>query len=245
MIQIDKSQLSVPEILDNGGKGHQETEKMKIDYDNGERRFSFSSKIYGHISVKYALKQLQNHKCCFCEARINHISHGDVEHFRPKAGYNTTARGTLTRPGYYWLAYDFSNLFLACQICNQSYKKNYFPLTDEAFRAHSHHDNYRRERNLILHPEFDNPEQHLIFEEEVIKPLNGSIRGRETIKRTGLNRKLLQDDRLELLRILKTLAKVARGNTPAASEARAHFQNLGLSNSEYSLMVKTNFPNLV
>lgn len=245
MIRIDKSQTSVPEILDNGGRGYQETERMKINYDNGERRFSFSSKIYGHKSIKEALKQLQNHKCCFCEAKINHISHGDVEHFRPKAGYNTTVRGRLTKPGYYWLAYDFSNLFLTCQICNQSYKKNYFPLADEITRAHSHHDNYRREQNLILHPEFDDPEQHLIFEKEVIKPMNGSIRGSETIKRTGLNRKLLQDHRLELLIILKTLAKVAQSNTPEANEAKTHFQRLGLSNSEYSLMVKMNFSELV
>jgi uncharacterized protein (TIGR02646 family) len=209
MIRINKSQISVPQIFDNGGRGYQETEKMKADYDNGERKFSFSSRIYGHKTVKEILKRLQNHKCCFCEARINHISHGDVEHFRPKAGYNSIARGRLTKPGYYWLAYDFSNLFLACQICNQSYKRNYFPLIDETTRAYSHHDDYRREQNLILHPEHDDPEQHLTFEGEVIKPLNGSIMGKETIKRTGLNRKLLQDDRLELLRILKTLAKVA------------------------------------
>lgn len=245
MIRIDKSQALVPAILKLRGKGYEETEKMKVDYDNGERNFSFSSRIYGHKSVKETLKQLQNHKCCFCEAKINHISHGDVEHFRPKAGYNTTRSRSLTKPGYYWLAYNFSNLFLACQICNQSYKKNYFPLADETTRAHSHHDNYQREKTLIIHPEFDIPGQHLTFEGEVIKPLNGSNMGRETIKRTGLNRKLLQDHRLEFLVILKILAKVAKGNTPEANEAKTHFKKLGLPNSQYSLMVKSNFHDLV
>lgn len=245
MIRIDKSRTPIPGILDEGGRGYQETEKMKTDYDNGERRFSFSSRIYADKAVKEALKQVQNHKCCFCEARISHISHGDVEHFRPKAGYKSTVNDRLNRPGYYWLAYDFSNLFLACQICNQSYKKNYFPLAEEATRAHSHHDDYRREQNLILHPEHDDPEQHLIFEGEVIKPLNDSIMGRETIKRTGLNRKLLQDRRLDLLIILRTLAKVAKGDTPQANEARAHFKRLGLPHSGYSLMIKSNFPDMV
>ncbi len=218
---------------------------METEYDNGERRFSFSSNIYGHRTIKEALKSLQHHKCCFCEAKITHISHGDIEHFRPKAGFQTSLNGRLTRPGYYWLAYDFSNLFLACQICNQSYKKNYFPLADERQRARSHHEDYRREENLILHPEFDAPEAHLTFEQEVIKPLNGSVKGEETIKRTGLDRKSLQDNRLEYLQILNALAKIARGHGPEAQEAQAHFRTLGLPQSQYSLMVNSNFPDLV
>lgn len=245
MIPIDKSQTSLPIILDVGGSGYQKTEELKTDYDNGIREFKFSSRIYGHKTVKSALKELQNHKCCFCEAKINHISHGDVEHFRPKAGYNTTIGGRLSKPGYYWLAYDFSNLFLACQICNQSYKKNYFPLKNESNRARSHRDNIRDEENLILHPESDNPEEHLTFEQEVIKPLNASEKGKETIKRTGLNRKLLQDDRMDLLNILKTLANVARGNSVESHEAKEHFKRLGLPTSKYSLMVKCNFRDLV
>ena len=125
MVRIDKSGTPVPEILAPGEEGHQKTENMKLDYDNGKSTFSFSSRIYGHKTVKETLKNLQYHKCCFCEAKITHISHGDVEHFRPKGGFQTSLNERLTKPGYYWLAYDFSNLFLACQICNQSYKKNY------------------------------------------------------------------------------------------------------------------------
>lgn len=247
MIKIRKSGIPLPKILDIGGRGQLETDKMKTDYDHGKRDFSFSSHIYGHSTVKEALKQLQHHKCCFCEARITHVSHGDVEHFRPKGGFQSTLQGGLTQPGYYWLAYDFSNLFLACQICNQSYKKNYFPLEggDESNRARSHHDNYRDEKSLILHPEFDEPEQHITFEAEVIKPRNDSARGKATIERTGLDRELLQDNRFEWYDILRTLAIVARGNTPEADQAKAHFKELGLPKSQYSLMVRANFPDLI
>src|SRR5687768_2476393 len=50
-------------------------------------KFDFSSAIYAHDSVKELLKHIQDHKCCFCEAKVSHISHGDIEHFRPKAAF--------------------------------------------------------------------------------------------------------------------------------------------------------------
>ncbi|MCB0521712.1 MAG: hypothetical protein H6577_14440 [Lewinellaceae bacterium] len=154
-------------------------------------------------------------------------------------------KGKLTRPGYYWLAYDFSNLYFSCQICNQSFKKNYFPVTDETKRARSHNDDHLQEDCLILDPGRENPNDHLYFEQEVIKAKNGSAKGMETIKRTGLDRKKLEDNRLEYWKILDTLAKVARGRSLAATEAKAHFKKLGQLQSIYSLMVRSNFPDLV
>jgi hypothetical protein len=135
MVRIDKTRVPVPAILGPGGKGQIATEILKTDYDNGIRSFRFSSKIYGHKTVKDALKKAQHDKCCFCEARVTHISHGDVEHFRPKAAFLAKDSRKFTKPGYYWLAYDLSNLYFSCQICNQSYKKNYFPIAEEANRA--------------------------------------------------------------------------------------------------------------
>jgi hypothetical protein len=127
MIRIDKSRATIPSILAVNGKGMAEIQNLKNDYENGIRDFSFTSKIYGHKSVKEKLISIQNDKCCFCEARIGHISHGDLEHFRPKGGYKSGTQDRLTKPGYYWLAYDFSNLFLACEKCNRSYKPKFLP----------------------------------------------------------------------------------------------------------------------
>ena len=119
MVRIDKTGQPVPPILSPGCRGHALTEGMKTGFAAGVRSFEFSSDVYGHESVKSALKNLQHGKCCFCEAKVSHVSHGDVEHFRPKAGYQIDENAPLVRPGYFWLAYDFSNLFFACQICNQ------------------------------------------------------------------------------------------------------------------------------
>ena len=245
MVRIDKTQIPVPAILDTGGQGQSALEQFKTDYDNGIREFKFSSKIYGHKTVKKALKTAQHDKCCFCEAKVSHISHGDVEHFRPKAGFKIQLKTKLTKPGYFWLAYDFSNLYFSCQICNQSFKKNYFPLADEMKRARSHNDDHLNEDCLILDPGDDNPDEHLYFEQEVIKVKNDSLRGTETIKRTGLDRKKLEDKRMDYWLLLNTLAVVARGQSPEATNAKALFKTLGLPQSEFSLLVKSNFPDLV
>ncbi|MBK8563357.1 MAG: hypothetical protein IPN76_08410 [Saprospiraceae bacterium] len=242
MVRIDKTGVTIPAILDNSGQGDLLTRQMMVDYDNGIREFKISSKIYGHKTVKEALKILQHGKCCFCEARVSHISHGDVEHFRPKAGFNSKPRTKLIKPGYFWLAYNYLNLFFSCQICNQSYKKNYFPLVDETKRVRSHNGKLSQEESLILHPENDYPEIHLTFNKEVILPKSGSQKGAETIKRTGLDRKKLDDNRLEYYLTMEILARVARDSSnPESTAAKAHFKTLGLSSSPYSLMIRCNF----
>lgn len=240
MVRIDKSSVSVPAIL--VASGLVETTSIITAYNNGLQDFDFRSAIYGHKSVKTILKKIQSKKCCFCESKVPHIAHGDVEHFRPKGGVQKEGSISLTKPGYYWLAYNFSNLFFSCQICNQKYKQNFFPLKDESKRAESHLEDYRLEENLILHPEFDNPEDHLTFERDVIKPKNNSIKGEATIKYTGLDRDDLEEQRREYLAVFELLAILARdGNT----EAKKYFKKIGKPSAIFSLMIKCNFPDLI
>jgi len=130
LIRIVKPAVGPPILSDPTKRGPKATADLKTAYDAGERDFSFNSDIYGAKSVKNKLKGVQRNKCCFCEARVAHVSHGDVEHFRPKGGFQQDEGDELIKPGYYWLAYDWSNLFLSCQICNQIHKKNLFPLAD-------------------------------------------------------------------------------------------------------------------
>ena len=84
MVRIDKSNVSVPAILNI--EGVSEINSLKIKYQTGVRDFDFKSAIYGHTSIKKILKKIQSKKCCFCESKVPHIAHGDVEHFRPKGG---------------------------------------------------------------------------------------------------------------------------------------------------------------
>lgn len=235
----------MPAILASEGRGAVATNLLIQQAEGGATTFTFDSGIYGHKSVKALLRELQHGKCCFCEDYIAHVEHGDIEHFRPKGGFQIDETQPLQTPGYYWLAYDFKNLFYCCQICNQVYKKNYFPLSDEGKRVRSHRQDFQLEDCLLIHPEFDDPKDMLTFADEVIKPLNGSLKGAETIKRAGLDRPDLEDDRFVYLKTLRILAIVARSNGSQAAMARQHFKEISRPTAIYSLMVRANFPDLV
>ena len=172
-------------------------------YRDGTRTFTFDSNIYAHKSVKAALKKAQRGKCCFCETIIEDES--DVEHFRPKAAYRQTASGELVKPAYYWLAYDWSNLFLSCIPCNQRHKKNLFPLADPDRRMTSHDSEHAvaDEEPLFIDPARLDPEEHISFRLQYPYPVNDSPAGRATIKSLRLDREQLNVSREERLRSLK------------------------------------------
>lgn len=69
----------------------------------------------GWKPAKGQLKRESNGKCAYCDASTDTVAHGDVEHFRPKSLY-------------WWLAYCYDNYLFACQICNQTFKGNNFPV---------------------------------------------------------------------------------------------------------------------
>jgi uncharacterized protein (TIGR02646 family) len=66
-------------------------------------------------TAKSQLKKESGGKCAYCEANAEVVAHGDVEHYRPKSIY-------------WWLAYTYDNYLYACQICNQIYKSDNFPI---------------------------------------------------------------------------------------------------------------------
>jgi uncharacterized protein (TIGR02646 family) len=243
MIRIKKLKKDTPDILLS--KGAEEITALKKMTKAKLLAYKYKSALYGGKTVKEKLKELQHDKCCFCEARVSVVSHGDVEHFRPKAGWVQQEKDKLSKPGYYWLAYDFSNLFLSCQICNQKFKKNYFPLANPASRASNHKKAITKERPLIIDPGKSDPTKFLTFNKEIIVAVNNNKKGLETIKRTGLDRPELNRERFEYLALLEELAKLARNGLPNGAAARAHFKERGSQNSVYSAMVRANFPDLV
>ncbi|CAN5904847.1 hypothetical protein BH23PLA1_BH23PLA1_19460 [soil metagenome] len=184
------------------------------DYDSGAKSLDFNARIYAAKSVKNALRKAQNGKCCFCESKFTHVSYGDVEHYRPKAGYQQKEADPLGRPGYYWLAYEWSNLLLCCQICNQRQKKNHFPLRRPSRRARCHRDDLSKEEPLLIHPAQDEPSKHIRYRQEYAFAVRGNKIGQTSIKLLGLNREELVEvrrDRLaafdKLIRIRKVLAR--------------------------------------
>lgn len=253
MIRVEKPPTP-PARLRNAGKS--ETAKLNRAYNrapahyrDGRKKFEFKSSIYGHATVKRALLRAQYDKCAFCEARITHVSYGDVEHFRPKGGYRQKRDDDLGRPGYYWLAYQWSNLFASCQICNQRFKKNLFPLSNPSRRARSHHDSVEAEKPRLIDPSEEKTEELIGFREEYAFPIRNSTRARATIEVLGLNREELAEDRRTRLRLLAPVLdslRLLRQRHPAGSrppDVQQHLETLlqhleeaTLASAEYASM---------
>jgi uncharacterized protein (TIGR02646 family) len=202
------------------------------DYARGAKTFEFDRGIYGHSSVKDALRKAQHDKCCFCESKVPHISPGDVEHFRPKAGYRQGFDDPLGRPGYYWLAYEWTNLYFCCQSCNQRFKRNLFPLGDPGARAVSHRDDIAREHPLFLDPGAVDPGLHIGFRKEIAYPIDGSPCGAATIESLGLNREELVERRrddyqaMKLLKETRVLLAMKLEANPASRKLSAQLKKI-------------------
>jgi hypothetical protein len=245
MVPIDKKNLPVPSVLQTGHTSNKSTDAttaLKAEYDAGERKFKFNSKIYGHKSVKEALIKAQNDKCCFCESYITHVAHGDVEHYRPKGGIQSSLTSPLEFPGYYWLAYDFDNLYFSCQFCNQVYKKNFFPLDNEPDRVRSHYNasKLKEEKPVIINPGTDNPALHIFFNREI--PIGIDYKGDETILRTGLDREKLNDFRLKWLYLLDDIERHAKLGDQKSLQL---LKEAAKPTEPYSLMVRCNYASLL
>ncbi len=202
MIRIQKSDTVPKRLFIEGnakGKLHRLDYSRNPDaYQSGEQQFNFDSTIYAHDSVKEILIQDQYGKCCYCE-RVIHAE-GDVEHFRPKGSVQQASGVAPQKTGYYWLAYDWRNLYLSCSPCNR-YKKNHFPLKDPDTRAKSHQEKIEDETPNLLNPSQDHPMQAIRCEGDELSAITDE--GQITIDLLRLNRRSLQKSRLSCLQRMK------------------------------------------
>jgi len=197
-----------PRILEDAGT--RRTRELCEEYDRdgdayrrGSKRFNFSSNVYGHDSVRQSLSAVQRDKCCYCESRLGVTSHKVVEHFRPKGAVQQDSDQRMEYPGYYWLAYSWSNLSMSCHVCNSTHKRSLFPLADHTARARSHHDNLDGECPLFINPGLEDPRRHIRFRGPAA--VGATKRGQATIHGLGLRRSALEEARRERLARLKDL----------------------------------------
>jgi uncharacterized protein (TIGR02646 family) len=170
---------------------------------------------YRHSQIKQALIQMFGGKCAYCESRITHVDYGHIEHFQPKAGMN----------GHPELTFEWSNLLLACGICNGPEFKG------ERFPSH-------REGGPLVNPCQDEPTDHFEFVFD-IKTLLASVdgvtsRGVVTKKTLELNRPELRDYRSVQIRKMVMIAILARTNPEAARLLEEAKQG----NGEYAAFVR-------
>jgi hypothetical protein len=162
-------------------------------------------------------------KCAYCEAPIRDYQHGDVEHFRPKAGitdqdgrrvYLLDGNGEIQidaagepveHPGYYWLAYEWTNLLPSCIKCNQDDVRQGRRIGKHArFPVEGRHaqkpEELTAEKPVLIHPlsveKDDEPSRHLMVDTKTGLMAHHTPRGQACIDILGLNvRDQLVDDR--------------------------------------------------
>ncbi|WP_439697397.1 hypothetical protein ACFGVS_03075 [Mucilaginibacter sp. AW1-7] len=219
-------------------------------YNNGTSTFSFTA-AYKSDSVKLTLTARQHGKCAFSEAKFVHDDF-HVEHFRPKGMVEAWPSGVATYPGYYWMAYDWDNLFLAKSTLNSALKRNFFPLVGRVRRNRNHLDT-RVENNLLINPGTENPRSFIRFENEEIKGINR--RGKQNIELLGLRSPQLDEARRNLYRKLVNIRDAVdllleSGvplTHPKISEFRTTLQEAILPEAEFSSMaidLLTGWPHL-
>ena len=188
-------------------------------------KHTFSGYHYRDSTIQ-TLRKIYRQKCGYCETHESAGASLRVDHYRPKAG----VKDAPEHDGYYWLAYEWSNLVLSCEKCNGR-KLHNFPLQNEANRVseptfgldgfptneccRADREILRSEHPLLLNPELDDPHEHLIFLPNGIvdaKTVHGSksielyFLGRDELIK---NRKNMTDDVLEKLKkhLLKYLKR--------------------------------------
>lgn len=228
MRKIDKSSVAQPIHTQYSNRTFQDKVNTAIeekDATSKNREF----KGYDTDAIKNALKVLYPDKCAYCESNSEVVASLQVEHYRPKKKVTEE----VSHRGYYWLAWEWTNLVYACARCNQggTGKGFKFPIAGtrcteepklnneldyEQFNAS--HATLTGEQPLLLHPEIDNPEEHLTC--EIDGKLRGlTTRGTRTIEICGLNRSPLIKARFTVLcdtRNVLGLVMLAYNNKPDA-----------------------------
>jgi uncharacterized protein (TIGR02646 family) len=168
----------------------------------------FPSQYWLADDVRLTLWDHHDGKCCYCERKRDPKREPDIEHFRPK-GAVTGVRGRNS--GYWWLAYDWTNLFFACKSCNQQYKKNHFPVLGKRARRPS--SSIAAEEPVLIDPIQDKPEELIDYVWDFGKvPLAKAVgkddehRGQNAIEILGLSRTFLNEERGRLLLALRGIA---------------------------------------
>lgn len=165
--------------------------------NNGTYNEDYSDR-YKLDDVRDTLITIYKHKCAYCEQKMERYN---IEHYRPKKIY-------------YWLAFSWDNLIMACPTCN-GFKDIHFDL--EVGRTRVIFDNTRANLLLInsssagydvveepkmVNPEVTNPDGLIRFQISGIIESDDE-RFKYTIEKCKIDRTYLNDDRRKILDVFR------------------------------------------
>ncbi|MBS1624364.1 MAG: AAA family ATPase [Bacteroidetes bacterium] len=205
MIFVDRNSINVPKVF-SSNELHIAQKRLDDFYNRPKSKRSqerYSRAFEPELRDQFisSLEKLFNGKCAYCESLINKVtSNRTYDHFRPKH----SARGLekeFSSDHYWWLTYEWNNLYYSCEICNR-YKASWFPVDGDRVKAQTQYKQIIvQEKPLLVDPCNDKPEEHLIYledgEVDFLTP-----RGKTTIEVLKLNRKELLEARKSVLKAL-------------------------------------------
>ena len=132
----------------------------RLEYDRAGTVPRSFPPLWREPDVKGLLLAMQGSICAYCGS---HTTGLDVDHFRPKGAIkDDEAHG-----GYWWLAYDCSNYFLGCEVCNRRRKGSSFPLLPGASRCtYGMRDTIGAEQRVLLDVAEDPVEEWITIDKD-------------------------------------------------------------------------------
>lgn len=127
MRRLRRPQYVVPTMADSGPGGRRRLSD-RLEYESNRTLPVTFPKHWSRPDVRGLLHAMQGRICAYCGMSTSGL---DVEHFRPKG----SIEGDEAPGGYWWLAYESSNYFLGCTVCNSKRKRASFPLLPDATRC--------------------------------------------------------------------------------------------------------------
>lgn len=182
-----------------------------------QRRWPIDPTVIGGKDVVAALRALFFDKCAYCETPVSREDRVPTRH-RPSEEA-VQLDGTVSRDHYWWLAYDWENLYLVCPTC-RSNKGKLFPTEHQRVTPESRGWELVLEQSLLIDPCVDDPNNDLGYRHDGTL-LGLTSRGTTTIDVLGLNRPDLVDARAAAIRevweaIDRLPAARRKGTMPAA-----------------------------
>jgi hypothetical protein len=165
---------------------------------------------------------MQMNRCAYCETHVRPAQPGNVDHFRPCGGVKQADGTPRQTPGYFWLAYHWDNLLLACTTCNTSRKRDLFPLRRPHRRARQPGQDDENAEPLFINPVSENPRDHLRYRGAVAYAFRNSDRGRTMRDIFQLNtNRVLSGHRRDHLAMFENTVRVAEHHADPRIQAEA------------------------
>ena len=216
------------------------------------------------VEVYFAKEGPFRGRCVYCEANIKDFQDGDVEHFRPKMGVTdendlpvmivASPGKNLQHPGYYWLAYNWTNLLPACVKCNRPGpdgigKHNRFPLAERSYATSE--EGIPQEKPLLINPldpKDDDPEDHIGVDLKtgLLTYKNNSKRAEMCVKIFGLNKRdqLVDERRTAINEVKAKWVELAFSSPEAVADVRRELDKMVQGNLSHTLARRAQFQEL-